>query len=355
MKRKAAACLMALTMVLGLTACGSGNAAPPAENADSQAADSVQEETTEAGTEASAEGAGTVRGTDTGLKIGLAVQTLSNQVWAQQAERIQADAKAGGNEVTVVDCNGNANTQINQLENFISSGVDAIIVNPVDPEAIEEVCKEARSAGIMVMSWDEEMTNSDINWLIDNYDLGCEIGSQAAAWINEKFGDSGCEVVVLGYPQTPILKQREDGILDKLAELAPGATVVANQPAIDTTEGLNAMETILQSHPDVKVVCCIGGGGAAGANEALKGFYGSGYPEDIGIFSTDLTDETIASMQNNEFNKVCVAITGNSYVCGDAAYQLVIDKESGKEMEQNVYRTLIPVTTDNLAEMTEGL
>ena len=36
-----------------------------------------------------------------------------------------------------------------------------------DPEAIEEVCKEARSAGIMVMSWDEEMTNSDINWLID--------------------------------------------------------------------------------------------------------------------------------------------------------------------------------------------
>ena len=145
---------MALTMVLGLTACGSGNAAPPAENADSQAADNVQEETTEAGTEASAEGAGTVRGTDTGLKIGLAVQTLSNQVWAQQAERIQADAKEGGNEVTVVDCNGNANTQINQLENFISSGVDAIIVNPVDPEAIEEVCKEARSAGIMVMSWD---------------------------------------------------------------------------------------------------------------------------------------------------------------------------------------------------------
>ena len=44
MKRKAAACLMALTMVLGLTACGSGNAAPPAENADSQAADNVQEE-----------------------------------------------------------------------------------------------------------------------------------------------------------------------------------------------------------------------------------------------------------------------------------------------------------------------
>ena len=56
-------------------------------------------------------------------------------------------------------------------------------------------------------------------------------------------------------------------------------------------------------------------------------------------------------MQNNEFNKVCVAITGNSYVCGDVAYQLVVDKESGKEMDQNVYRDLIPVTIENLDEM----
>lgn len=336
MKKKAVGFLMAAVMVLGLAACSSG-ASEPEEV-------SSTETTAEGESNTDAQGS-------TGLKIGLAVQTLSNQVWAQQAERIQQDAEADGNEVTVVDCKENANTQIDQLENFISSGVDAIIVNPVDAAAIEEVCKEAREAGVLVMSWDEEMENSDINWLIDNYVLGEEIGTQAAEWINEKFDDGACEVVVLGYPQTPILKQREDGILDKIAELAPNATVVANQPAIDTTEGLNAMETILQSHPDVKVVCCIGGGGATGANEALKGFYGSDYPEDIGIFSTDLTDETIAAMQNGEFNKVCVAITGNSYVCGDVAYQLVIDKASGEEMEQNVYRDLIPVSIDNLEEM----
>ena len=104
------------------------------------------------------------------------------------------------------------------------------------------------------------MENSSFNWVIENYDLGVEIGTQAADFINEKFGDKGCEVVVLGYPQTPILLERENGILDALKEKAPNAEVVANQPAIDTTEGLNAMETILQSHPDVKVVCCIAGG-----------------------------------------------------------------------------------------------
>lgn len=286
-----------------------------------------------------------------GLKIGLAVQTLGNQVWAQHAEKIGERAKEDGNELTVVDCKENANTQIDQLENFISAGVNLIIVQPQDPDAIEEVCKEARAEGIKIVCWDEEMENSDVNWIIENYDLGVEIGTQAADWINGKFEDGTCEVAVLGYPQTPILLERENGILDALAEKAPNATVVANQPAIDTTEGLNAMETILQANPDVKVVCCIGGGGAAGANEALKGFYGKEVPEDVGIFSTDLTDETIASIQNGEFDRMVVAITGNAYACGDAVYDLAIECADGKVEEQNVYRELIPVTSENLEEM----
>lgn len=285
------------------------------------------------------------------LKIGLAVQTLSNQVWAQQAEQITSRAEADGNEITVVECKENANTQIGQIENFISAGTDIIIVQPQDPEAIEDICAEAREEGIKVVSWDEEMENSDINWIIENYDLGVEIGTQAAEWINEKFEDGACEVAVLGYPQTPILLERENGILDALKEKAPNATVVANQPAIDTTEGLNAMETILQANPDVKVVCCIGGGGAAGANEAFKGFYGSEVPEEVGIFSTDLTDEAVASMQNGEFNRMVVAITGNAYACGDVVYDLAIECAEGAEMDQNVYRDLIPVTLENLEEM----
>ena len=58
------------------------------------------------------------------------------------------------------------------------------------------------------------MENSSFNWVIENYDLGKEIGSQAADWINEKFDNGEVEVAVLGYPQTPILLERENGILD---------------------------------------------------------------------------------------------------------------------------------------------
>lgn len=335
---------MCAAMLVGCGGSSSSSSEPAAEApaAEETAEAPAAEETAEAPAEEAKEG---------GITIGLSIQTLGNQVWAQQMDAIQAKAAADGNEAIVMDCNENANTQISQLENFITSGVDYIVVNPVDPNAIEEVCGRAMEAGIKVLCWDEEMENSDINWVISNFELGKMIGKSASEFINEKFGDAGCEVAVLGYPQTPILLQREEGIVASLEELAPAAKVVASQPAINPTEGLDAMETILQANPDVKVVCCIGGGGAAGANEAYKAKYGSEVPEDVGIFSTDLTDETIASIQNGEFNRVVVAITGNAQVCGEAVYDIVVDHAAGGNYDHNVYRDLIPVDASNLDSM----
>lgn len=336
MKKKVLAMLLIMAMAVAMAGCGQGDSS------------SSKEESSDAKTEQNAESDGDA---ESGVKIGLAIQTLGNQVWAQQMDAIQKAAEEDGNSVVVVESNENANTQINQIENFITSDCDIIVVNPVDPDAIEAACQKARDAGIKVIAWDEEMENTDVNWIIKNYDLGYAIGEQAAEFINEKFSDEECEVAVLGYPQTPILLERENGILDALKKSAPNAKVVANQPAIDPTEGLNAMETILQASPNVKVVCCIGGGGAAGANEAFKGLYGSEVPDNVGIFSTDLTDETVASMENGEFNRVCVAITGNPTVCGETVYDIAIRLANGEEMDQNVYRDLIPVNVDNLKEM----
>lgn len=294
---------------------------------------------------------GTAAAEEGNLKIGITIQTLGNQVWAQQMAGIQELADADGNECTVVDCEENANTQLDQIENFITAGCDVIMINPVDPDAVEDVCKKAREAGIKVVCWDNEMENTDVNWVIKNYDLGCVIGEQAANWINEKFEDGKCEVALLGYPQTPILLEREEGILAKLEELAPNAEVVANQPAINPTEGLDAMETILQAHPDVKVVCCIGGGGAAGSNEAFKGFYGDEVPEEVGVFAADCSDEEQESIRNGEFNRMSVAITGSPLQNAAVIYDIMVKVGNGEELEHNVYRDLIPVTAENIDEI----
>lgn len=311
--------------------------------------------------ESGLEAGGTDETADDGvLKIGVTVQSLSNQVWAGACSTMKEKAEAEGNELVYNSCDDNSAKQIEQIENYISSGCDVIMVNPSDPNAIEGVCAQAREEGIKVMCWDNEMENTDLNWVIDNEALGYTIGEQAAQFINDTFADGTCEVAVLNYPQTAILLERENGILAALEELAPNAEIVASQPAIDAKEGLEAMETILQANPDVKVVCCIGGGGAVGANEAFKA--AGTISEDIGVFAADATNEELAAMVNGEANRMSVIITGTPVVIGETVYEMLAalgspegfteaNLSEGETMDgKNVYRSTVPVTIENVGD-----
>lgn len=344
MKRRFAALLMSgVLAAAALTGCSYGP--EPAKGANAGA---------EAG-QAADKGDG-----KDGLKIGVTVQSLSNQVWAGACSTMQELAKKSGNELTYMSCDDNSSKQIEQIENYISSGCDVIMVNPSDPNAIETVCASAQDAGIKVMCWDNEMEHTDLNWIIDNEALGYMIGEQASLFIKEKFSDGVCDVAVLNYPQTKILLERENGILKALKELAPSAKVVAQQPAIDANEGLSAMETILQANPDTKVVCCIGGGGAVGANEAYKA--NGEITEDIGIFAADATNEELSAMVGGEANRMSVIITGTPKKIGETVYNMLAklgsaegftekDLSEGETMNgKNVYRNIFPVTMDNVNE-----
>lgn len=331
--------ILAVAMLSGCSGPGSGvtDAAKSETEAKTEANAAKTEDKTEA-TETK----------DGGYKIGVTVQTLNNQAWSAPCARMQELAEESGNTLTYVSCDENVAKQIEQIENFISAGMDAIMINAVDYNSLETVCKEARDNGIKVMCWDDEMENSDLNWLVDNYDVGLIVGQEAAKFINEKFPDGACEVAVLNYPQTPILLERENGIVDALAKDAPNAKIVARQPAINANEGLSAMETILQANPDLKVVCAIGGGGSVGANEALKA--ANMIQDDVGVFAVDATDQELAAMTAGEAIRMSVMLTGVDKVRGEAAYDLIMSMLNGTQKEKNIYREAFPVTEKNVNE-----
>ena len=241
--------------------------------------------------EPKAEEAGDAKGDK--VKIGMAVQDITNPTWAGICENAKIAAEAEGYELTYVSCESKIAKQIEQVENFISNQVNLLIIQPADPKGIEDVAKRAQEAGIKVISWDDIIDNCDVAFAIDNYKLGEEIGKEAAKFIKDKH-DGKCEVAVLDYPQLPILLERGKGIVDVLKKEVPDAKIVAQQPAINPTEGQSKMETIFQSNPDVKVVCCIGGGGAVGANEAAKTL--NKIADDFGIFAADGTPQELAAI-----------------------------------------------------------
>ncbi len=281
------------------------------------------------------------------LKVGMAVQDLSNPTWSGYCQAIQKEIEANGGSMSYVSCESNITRQITQVENFVASGVDALIIHPADPTGIEFSLKQAREKGIKVIAWDDDLENADMAWLIDNHELGYLIGEEAANWINTKLGGKA-EVAILNYPQLPILLERGNGIRDAITELAPGARIVAETSAINPAEGIAKMETIFQSNPNVKVVCSIGGGGAVGANEAAKAA-GKNTP-DFGIFAADATQPELSSIKNNEGNRMSVTITGTNQDIAKQVYSFVERLMAGEPIEKKIYRKLIPVTSENVDE-----
>ena len=66
--------------------------------------------------------------------------------------------------------NGDATEQANILRDFISQGVDIIMVNPNSPDSLNGVIKEAQEEGILVVSFDATVTAPDVlNVTLDHY------------------------------------------------------------------------------------------------------------------------------------------------------------------------------------------
>jgi ribose transport system substrate-binding protein len=280
------------------------------------------------------------------IKIGMTVQSLSNPTWAGYCQAIEKEVNAQGGSINYVACDSNVGKQITQIENFISSGVDVLIIHPADPEGVEFALKQARLTGIKVLAWDDDLKNADLAWLIDNHELGYTIGEHAAKWINEKHGGSA-EVAILNYPQLPILLERGNGIRDAIVKLAPKAKIVAESSAIDTKQGIEKMETIFQSNPKVKVVCSIGGGGSVGANEAAKA--AGKVDASFGIFAADATQPELSALKNNEGIRMTVTVTGTNADIAKEIWSMVTMLDSGEQIEtKKIYRKFIPVTQENV-------
>ena len=283
-----------------------------------------------------------------GPKVGMAVQDLSNPTWAGYCQAIKKEIESKGGSMNFVSCESNVNKQITQVENFVASGVNVLIVHPADPAGIEDALKQAREKGVKVLAWDDNLENADMAWLIDNHKLGYLIGEHAAKWINEKLGGKA-KVAILNYPQLPILLERGNGIKEAVTKLAPNAKIVAETSAINPAEGISKMETIFQANPDVKVVGCIGAGGSVGANEAAKA--GGKITDDFGIFAADATQPELLAIKNNEGVRMSVTITGTNKVIAEKVWEMVEQLASGKPIEKKeVYRELIPVTKENVDE-----
>lgn len=217
MKKKVVAALMSVAMVATLLA-GCGSKAEDTTTATDTTA--TTEDTADKADEAAAD---TKEG---GHKFGYTYWAASD-FFSTIGDTLTEIAKENGDEVIVVDAQQDQSKQISIIEDFITQGVDAVFLNPVDREGIEPALDMLAEANIPVVNIDTAVANLDkVKSYVasDNYGAGV----QCAEKLIELVPDGG-EVAILDYPANSACVDRVNGFTDTIKD--KGYTIVAQQDA----------------------------------------------------------------------------------------------------------------------------
>jgi ribose transport system substrate-binding protein len=180
----------------------------------------------------------------------------------------RAEAKARNVELLESFASGEVEAQLNEINTWIAQGVDGLTVLALDPKAVSPLIKKAQAADIVWVSYAFNVPGSDAVTTFDDIQGGAIVGEEAGKWINDRLGGSA-EVAMLGDDTVETPRIRLDEAKKKLAEVCPGAKLVARQKGLLAPDALKATQSLLQAHPDVKVVLCAADDGALGASQAI--------------------------------------------------------------------------------------
>ena len=255
-------------------------------------------------------------------KIYLSNNFVGND-WRQQMERVatvsvKKGPLAGRVDLKIENAEGTVQAQINSLNNIIREKPDAILVDGSSADALNPTIKKACDAGIVVISFDQVVTEPCAYALESDWN---RIPAVLAEWMVKELGGKGKVFVDRGLAGAPISAQLEKGYMDVLKKY-PDIQVIGNyngEYALGPEQA--GVAALLAAHPDVDGVLTQGYG--TGAIKALQDAGRKVVP--VTAFSYNVTAVTCAQTAGAK----CILGSNPAYLSSEAI-KLAVDILDGK-------------------------
>ncbi len=267
-----------------------------------------------------------------------------NPFWAS-VEKGARDAAAANNvDLTVLapPAETDVQTQISQIEDQITKGVQAIVVAPTDQAGLNPTFDKAKAKKIPVL-----FVDTDAPWADKLTFIGTDNrngGKLAGEFICKALNNKGKVALITGVLSQQTHIDRSGGAED--AFKACGVTVVSKQPADSLRDkGQTVMENVLTANPDVNAVFATNDLMALGAEEAIKaakktGIIVVGFDANPDAATSILAGEMTASIAQNPSNmgkfgveQALKAINGQSVDKRVDTGTLLVDKNNASQFK----------------------
>ena len=150
--------------------------------------------------------------------------TVQGNGWREEmicAMKAQALASGKVESLNIAHRNTDAAGQLEDIRNLIQAGVDAIVLNPASPDALNDAIKEATDAGIVVVAVDQGVAEESAFVVSNNQEEYAYLG---AKWLFEQIGGEGQVVYMRGAAGASADDDRDKGFRRALEEY-PGVSI----------------------------------------------------------------------------------------------------------------------------------
>ena len=346
MKKKVLATILAVVMASMMVACGGQAAeAPAAEEAAEEEAVEEEPAAEEAAEEPAAEEAAAEE-KDSYL-IGVSIGNLENEANAIYADAMQEYADSLGNvELIVTDGAGLAENQVSQCEQFITQGVDAVILMPYDAQGCQPAAEACRDAGVPIITSKVEISDqSAVQSYVGANDL--DGGIMETQYIADLLGGEGNVVVIEGPTGQSAAMLRMEGTQQVLSE-NPGMKMLYNQPGNwIREEGMAIMENWLQLGDDIDAVIAHNDEMALGAYDAIVD---AGKEDEIAVIGIDAIDGALLSVK--EGGMVATVKQENEGIAVEAL-KVALELAKGNTVDETYYIPFTVIDSNNIDEFLQ--
>ena len=286
--------------------------------------------------------------------IGVSMARFDDNFLTVLRNGIQAKADADGLSVQIEDAQDDVAKQLDQINNFIASGVSSIIVNPVDTSATQAMTDAAAAAGVPLVYVNRQPINVDT--LPDNQAFVASNESESSSkgvteqcrlWAEA--GKTEVSVYVMqGQLSNQAAVQRTQNIYDVIeAGNCPVKINVIDQQTANWSrdEAQNLMTNWLSTGAAFDGVIANNDEMALGALQAIKA---AGIDmASVLVSGVDATQDALASMQAGELD---ITVFQNAAAQGGGALDAAVKLAAGEAVEQKVYVPFELVTPANVAD-----
>ncbi len=236
---------LGLALALVLAACGNGEEADTADpDPDTDTTEEADPDEDEDETEDAAPDAGPFT---IGVSNGFTASEWRTQMIANLEEAVAEYQDQGLiDELIIENDDVDEAGQIEQIRNLVNAGVDAIIINPNSPDALNAAFDEAAAEGVLIYAVDQAVTSESVTNVVIDQGQWAQI---SAEWLADQVGEGAEIVMVNGIAGHPANEARVGGAMSVFEDA--NIEVLANTNADwSQAEGQSVMQELLSQYGD---------------------------------------------------------------------------------------------------------